>query len=114
MADGVTEAGKRVYSERRYIDVERPDQPISVRTAPGGPIKSYPQEQFVLNVIGTYRDKSDVYLTDSTQTSYKSENSQIVSVPQNGFIKSLALGMTTVVIHVGATVIRVPITVKNR
>lgn len=114
MADGITDSRQRVYSERLYIDVERSDQPVSIRTEPEGPIDSYPQDQFVLDAIGIYRDGSSEYLSRSTRTKYISSNPRVVKIDGTGVIKSIALGNARITVRIGAKVINVPFSVKPR
>jgi len=114
VADGVTESQQRIYSERIYIDVERPDHPVSISTEPEGPIVSHPQDLFILDVIGKYPDGSSEDLTRSTQTKYVSGDSRIVTVTETGVVKSIALGNTGITIRVGEKVMKVPIIVQEQ
>jgi hypothetical protein len=119
VADGVTESGDHMPSNRLWVDVERPDQPISIKTE----FESYELDldkslhmdmSGPVNVYGTFQDGSVVPLTASTQTSYVPEDPSIIKVTTNGVIHPLKLGTTYLEVHVGAKVVKVEVIVMPR
>jgi hypothetical protein len=119
VADGVTESGVHMPSNRFWIDVEPPDKPISIKTE----FDSYellldksPQMEVSgpVTVYDTYKDGSVVTLTASTQTTYVPEDPSIIKITAYGIIHPLKLGATYLDVHVGTQMLRVPVVVKPR
>jgi hypothetical protein len=72
-ASGAISPGNGLDSDPISIDVERPDQPISIRTEPSTGLHLDIGERTGLRVIGKYNDCSTIDLTESTQTTYSSQ-----------------------------------------
>jgi len=108
-----TESGNGLNSNVLWIDVERRDQPVSIRTG---------RETYTVNsnsygpvtVYGTYEDGSTADLTGSTQTSYIPEDSSMVRIQAYGVIRPLGKpGTTYVDIRVGDKSLRVKVIVET-
>ncbi len=82
------------------IDIERSDAPKSLFT----PYDRFGASTYVsgkehIQVYGTYPDNPRVDLSRSSLTTYETTSTGIVSIEKEGWIKGLAAGSTTVVIH---------------
>jgi hypothetical protein len=56
-------------------------------------------DQYPLHVIGTYSDGTSLDVTQSTQLSYSSYNTQIATVSSSGMITAVAAGQTYIIVQ---------------
>ena len=97
-ASGAISPGNGIESNPISIDIERPDQPSSISVEPTSLVLTV-GERTGVRVIGTYSDDSTAVLTESTQTTYASQNPDIVTVSADGFATALAPGSTQITIN---------------
>ncbi len=110
IASGVISPGNPIASPPIYIDVERPDAPVALSTEPACPLELYVGEQMVLDVLGTYADGSTQDITNSSQTSFVSQATNIVTVSSSGLVTAVSPGATRIVVNGSLTV---PVTVDE-
>jgi hypothetical protein len=97
-ASGVTASEETGDSDPVSIDVERPDNPVSLTTEPSR-VELSIGHKTSLRVIGTYSDGSTVDLTESTQITFVSQSAEIVTVGPGGRITATGPGTTRIVIN---------------
>ncbi len=87
-AVGNTASGPGTYSTPIFVDVERPDSPVSINVEPTI-FKLYPGQMGYLRVIGTFADGSSLDLTKSTTTTFSSSVNAVATVNAQGIVTPL-------------------------
>jgi hypothetical protein len=91
--------GVVVKSDYLTIDVERPDDPVRLRTEPAILQLRNRGDRFPLRVIGTYSDGSQAVLTASSRTAYSSNDSTVATVSPSGVVTAVGPGKTSIVVN---------------
>ena len=114
LATGLTVSKQQVNSNQMWLDIERPDQPVSIQLDPEGPYELRPgQGPLVIDVYGIYKDGAKVLLNASTQTTFLSEDPKVMMIQLYGVLHSVAMGSTNLVIRVNDKVMRQRVTVTK-
>jgi len=113
IAEGRTDSQQHVTSNQVWIDIERPDAPISITLDPDEPYVVYLDAPLVIVVRGTYKDGFTTLLNQSTRTKFVSQDTRIVRIQNGGGLVGVAAGSTDVVIQVGDKTFKRRVTVEN-
>lgn len=107
-ASGATSPGQGVYSPSIALDVERADSPTGISVSPANLPHLRPGDRIGLRVLGAYSDGTKLDLTESTQTTYVSQNAGIVTVNAAGVVTAAGPGATQILVN---STVAVPVTV---
>jgi hypothetical protein len=123
----VAEAANHVESAGVVIDIERPDQPKTVKDtlecltleigetrSRSRPITRTWPPTWQLYITGTFADGKEVQLTRSKRTSYSSEPGAVASVTKEGLVTALRSGRATITVKHGDAVATVNVTVSSK
>ena len=102
-AAGLTTQGQSLDSPQITIGVQRPDAPIRLSVQPS-PLELNVGEKGYLNVLGTYSDGSNFFLSHAPGTTYLSNDPSIATVDYQGIITAVSPGSTTIVVNGSAIV----------
>ena len=86
------------------ISIEPDDQPESISITPSGPVYTERGSEVMLYVEGTYPDGVTRDITSyAAGTSYRSADSSIASVTEDGVITAVSVGETTITVENGVS-----------
>ncbi len=108
---GVTASGP-FYSDPILVDVERADNPISIRVEPTI-LNLYPGQMGYLRVTGLFNDSTTLDLTQSGLITYASDTPGAATVGPQGIVTPVAPGSASVTAAYGSLSITVPVTVPQ-
>jgi hypothetical protein len=91
-----------VASAPVQIDVERQDSPKYIFTDPAFLTFLSIGDKLRIDVQGIYPSFGPLSVTNSTLTTYLSNNTQVVTVAPNGFVTAVGPGQTTVLVQHGS------------
>ena len=109
----VARAANQVESAGVAIDIERPDQPKTIKYS----LEYLPLEigeSWQLHITGTFADGKVVQLTRSKRTSYSSKRGAVASVTKEGLVTALRSGRATITVKHGDAVATVNVTVSGK
>jgi hypothetical protein len=110
-AVGPVQGGDPVFSDPVSIDVERPDNPVSLRLEPSQLISAVGDRDPIL-VYGVFSDGSKYILSNSSRTTYSSSNSAVATVDSDGWVTAIAPGSAGITIANGPNAsVYLPVTV---
>jgi hypothetical protein len=111
-AMGLTASDQNVESDAIWIDIERPDMPVSIAEATGSLYFTAPGQKLPINLLGTFADGSELYITESSNVTYTSSDTNIVTVASYGIVTATGPGSTRVVatyalngLHISAVIV---------
>jgi len=107
-------SGGLVASAPIEIDVERQDTPKYLITNPTFLTFLSPGAELPINVMGMYPTGGSLPLTNSTYTTYLSNDTQVATVAPNGFVTAVGPGKTTVLVRYGSLSTTFEVTVEHR
>jgi hypothetical protein len=113
VAGGTTVSGERVESDEIEIHVERPDPAVRVRNEASTISLRHVGDQRNLSVTGTYADGSEVTLSYSSLTSYRSDNPSVATVDSMGLVIAAGPGSARITIRNAGKSVVVPVEVAN-
>ncbi len=94
-----TTASAVVFSSAVPVDIERSDSPVSIAINTSG-LELSIGDALPIGVYGTYSDGSTVRVTESTQTTFTSQNPAVAAVvTSDGLVKGVAPGSTTIFVR---------------
>jgi hypothetical protein len=96
---GAVAANDVVYSDPIFIDVEPANQPISFTIEPQLLEFDVHGDQVPLRVIGQFSDGSMADLTQSSTTSYTTEDPAIAAVSPAGLVTAVSSGQTRILVN---------------
>jgi hypothetical protein len=100
-AIGATASGD-VEAAPVMVDIERQDAPVSITAQPLVMNLQAVGQQAPISVWGTYADGTQLFISNSPQTHYKSANTQIATVGAtgyyNGSVTSAGIGQTSITV----------------
>jgi hypothetical protein len=97
-----SQSGSLVESLQVAIDVERGDDPVTIRVEPATIRFRGVGQKIPLRVIGTYADGSQTTLTASARTSYLSHDAKVATVSAAGVVTAVAPGNTSIEVRTPA------------
>jgi len=104
--------GEPVESEPIEVDVERPDDPVTMRDEAPYTVLAVGEQTPIL-VSGIYSDGTKLLLTNSTKTAYSYNDTSVATVDAKGLIIGVAPGTTKIRIMNGATSAFVSVKVRD-
>ncbi len=107
-ASAAIAVGDSVDSETILIDIERPDDPVSMTTFPTQ-LDMNVGDRSTLQVTGHYADGSKANLNQSTKTTMVSESPRIVTATDSGSVTAVSPGSTVIFVN---GLVKVPATVE--
>ncbi len=96
-----TNAAGAVNSLPVAIDVERQYVPVGIAAGPTTLYLGSIGDRFPLQVIGSFSDGSTLDVSHSTQMTYTSNNTQVVTVDTSGMVTAVGPGQTTILVRAG-------------
>jgi hypothetical protein len=116
-AAGTTTLGQTYESAAIFIDIERPDAPLSLESDISSLIFKNIGERHRLRLIATFADGTSLEVSESTYISFSSSNTNIATVDQHGSVTAVASGTAyiTAIYTIGnnKTQIVVPVTMGS-
>jgi len=95
-AMGLTASNQNVESDAIWIDIERPDMPVSIAAATDSLEFIAPGQELPINLLGTFADGPELYITESSHVTYTSSDTNIVTVASDGIVTAGAPGYAVV------------------
>jgi hypothetical protein len=96
-AIGTTTTGQLAMSDPVTVDVERPDFPVGLSANPNQMEFEAIGEALPFTITGTFADGTTADLSASSNTSYSSANSTVVTVDSRGVVTALSPGTTSII-----------------
>jgi uncharacterized protein YjdB len=110
-AVGPVQAGEPIFSDSVSIDVERADNPVSLRLEPSQLISVVGDRDPIL-AYGVFSDGSKYILSNSSKTTYGSSNPTVAMVDSVGRVTAVAPGSASITITNGPNAtVYLPVTV---
>lgn len=109
----VAAAANNVESAGVAIDIERPDQPKTIKNSLEY-LTLEIGETWQLYITGMFADGKQVQLTRSKRTSYGSRPGAVASVTKEGLVTALRSGRATITVKHGDAVATVNVTVSGK
>jgi len=91
-AAGTTTSAQNFESIAVFIDVERPDAPLSLESDISSIMFKNAGERHRLQLIATFADGTSLDVSESTYISFISSNANIATVDQHGAVTAVATG----------------------
>jgi hypothetical protein len=95
-AMGLTVSDQNVESDAIWIDIERPDMPASIAAATNSLEFIATGQELPINLLGTFANGSELYITESSHVTYASSDTKIVTVASDGIVTAGAPGYAVV------------------
>jgi Bacterial Ig domain len=112
---GATSPGHLVNSNIVSVFVKRPDLPTSITVYPVAALDFMLGQKRYINVTGNYADGTTADLTQSSQTTYISDNPRVATVQAQGIVPPFAPGNARVIVtYRNLLKAEVPLRVRNR
>ncbi len=93
-AMGLTASDQNVDSDAIWIDVERPDMPVSISASTSSLNFSTPGQELPVILLGTFADGAVLHVTESTYVTYASSDTSIATVDTRGIVTAAGPGRT--------------------
>jgi TPR repeat protein len=100
-------------SEIVPLDIETKQSPLKIKTIPESLIIDRVGEQIRLEVDGDFSDGSTLKLNWSTRTKFRSDNTSVVTIDENGTVKAVGKGLATITVSYEDKNIKVPVSVDT-
>lgn len=112
-ADGATTPGQGATSPPIWIDVERPDAPVSVKVDPSLLIMRVGDPGYLF-ANATYADGTTEDVSQSTLTRWSSDSPNVASVTDDGRVTATGSGSARITVENGGRRAVVTVTVTDR
>ncbi len=105
-------SGDDVESEAVTIDVERAEEPASIRTEPSVIHFEHVGDQIPVRVLGAFADGSREELTKSSKTTFISADPRVATVTADGVVTAVGIGKTSVQARTPTSDYSIPVRVE--
>ena len=110
-AVGTTISKVMAADDTVIVDVERAESPVNLRAQDFPDIRMHVGNVAFSAILGLFGDGTTAKVTDSTFTTFSSENPSVATVERNGLVKGLVPGSTKIVVTNGKARLEIPVTI---
>ena len=105
-------SGDDIESEAVTVDVEKSEEPRSIRTEPAVIHFEHVGDQIPVRVLGTFADDSREELTKSSKTTFTSADPRVATVTAGGVVTAVGPGKTSIQARTASADYAIPVRVQ--